>query len=533
MFARSSAVVAAAAAVAVLVATPHASADVASRQQARVAEAYLAVWTVDGKPACEARTPACEGMDAILSRAAKALEAAGKNADAITTYETLRDPRYHLESTPAGHEAALAIAELALTRGAFETAASWLERFDLEQRGPVSEEGARAMARAVSLRLLLGQLTMAQDDEARLESTYRERAALPVVVGATVAIAEHLLAHGDAEGARALVQARIVSDAARAPVASRVALYTRLARALRALGRGEEARRAYETVIAEARRTGPWPTPRRTDQVRRHPLLTPRTPEWTPSALDDAAEALFETADARRRATAVPIPGYSGAGDRESILGFTNEKVQPWVQYEESRIAALEVRFAWVLGMDDPPVAEPPPPRPPRPDPLIGGGMIGLLDTGLGGDPNAPTAPWGRDEDEATWSVLTTRPPSPRWAIRASAGVAAMWSDLGDAFRRLPVPRWEHSPEVEDLLRGVKYVSSLPPVSDGFREKAASAYSQCLDLSTRYRLWDETSRECEAWLVNNRKADHPTNDTTLIALLVHHDDAADPLQLPP
>ncbi|HQK16839.1 MAG TPA: AgmX/PglI C-terminal domain-containing protein, partial [Polyangiaceae bacterium] len=47
-------------------------------------------------------------------------------------------------------------------------------------------------------------------------------------------------------------------------------------------------------------------------------------------------------------------------------------------------------------------------------------GMIGLLNTGAGGDPNAPTAPWGRDDS------LGTDPISAR---------GNMWGDsIGDAF---------------------------------------------------------------------------------------------------
>jgi hypothetical protein len=47
-------------------------------------------------------------------------------------------------------------------------------------------------------------------------------------------------------------------------------------------------------------------------------------------------------------------------------------------------------------------------------------GMIGLLNTGAGGDPNAPTAPWGRDDS------MVTDPISAR---------GNMWGDsIGDAF---------------------------------------------------------------------------------------------------
>ena len=69
-----------------------------------------------------------------------------------------------------------------------------------------------------------------------------------------------------------------------------------------------------------------------------------------------------------------------------------------------------------------PPKAPPPPAKAPDPEGTQQGaefGMIGLLNTGAGGDPNAPTAPWGKDDNG-------TDPLSAR---------GNMWGDaIGDSF---------------------------------------------------------------------------------------------------
>jgi len=496
---------------------PSATADVMSKEGAdRRAVAYLAVWSAEGRSACEARAAACEGMDLVLSRAASSLEAAGRNGEAIVVYQTLRDPRYHLERTTLAHEAAREIADLALTQGAFETTAQWLERFDLEQRER-REEGAVAMARAVELRLKLGQLPQAKDDEARLATDYRD-------LRSTVAIAEYQLAHGDAEGAQELLVARI-SEAAHASLGSRLKLYSRLGRALRALGRSDEARRAYSEVVALARKNGPWPTPHKEGEA---PKPRPAySNDWNQEARDDAAEAFFELADARRRETAIPLQPYVGKGDKESVLAYITRVVTPWYAYETDRLHSLDVRFAWGLGSSAHAPPEPPPPRPPPPPPPIVGGMIGLLNTGAGGDPNAPTAPWGREEEEDTWP---SGAPSPRWAVRTLATVGAMWSALGDSFRTVPYPKSQPSPEALELLKG-SYYDSFGSVSDDLRAPAARAYVECLEIALGNQIADDSAEECEAWLVHNRKAEYRTTEG-LKSFFVHHDEGGEPLPLP-
>ncbi|HVJ21064.1 MAG TPA: AgmX/PglI C-terminal domain-containing protein, partial [Polyangiaceae bacterium] len=59
-------------------------------------------------------------------------------------------------------------------------------------------------------------------------------------------------------------------------------------------------------------------------------------------------------------------------------------------------------------------------------------GMIGLLNSGASGDPNAPTAPWGREESMAKGAAPAAEAPPPAPAASAPAG--NMWGDqIGDA----------------------------------------------------------------------------------------------------
>jgi Ca-activated chloride channel family protein len=56
-------------------------------------------------------------------------------------------------------------------------------------------------------------------------------------------------------------------------------------------------------------------------------------------------------------------------------------------------------------------------------------GMIGLLNSGAGGDPNAPTAPWGRDDS------LGNDPSPPKESDNAQAAKGNMWgSEVGESF---------------------------------------------------------------------------------------------------
>ena len=62
-------------------------------------------------------------------------------------------------------------------------------------------------------------------------------------------------------------------------------------------------------------------------------------------------------------------------------------------------------------------------------------GMIGLLNSGAGGDPNAPTAPWGRDDSLGNDPMPSKGDMAAPAASAASAAKGNMWGgDIGDAY---------------------------------------------------------------------------------------------------
>src|SRR5262249_37807204 len=143
-------------------------------------------------------------------------------------------------------------------------------------------------------------------------------------------------------------------------------------------------------------------------------------------------------------------------------------------------------------------------------------GMIDLLNSG--GDPNAPTAPWGRDPVDLEH---TPPPPSPRWAIAAAARIALSWSAYVTTFRSLPVLRpWRGNgivPGTEDLtweeLRPAFVCHFDDPPDEILKQRAKDACKTALHLSLEHHIADEHTRACEAWLSQNYGAEwHVVDD---------------------
>jgi hypothetical protein len=82
-----------------------------------------------------------------------------------------------------------------------------------------------------------------------------------------------------------------------------------------------------------------------------------------------------------------------------------------------------------------------------------------------------------------------------------------MWSELYDTARRVPVVR---DPVVDAFCNqpgtNCDIESSVLP------RYATRAFETCVRLSVEHHLFDDTSRACEAWLGEHRKADHHTMD---------------------
>src|SRR5262249_20306284 len=153
-------------------------------------------------------------------------------------------------------------------------------------------------------------------------------------------------------------------------------------------------------------------------------------------------------------------------------------------------LEVAEVAYLRVFGIERTP---PEPPRPPPPPPSAG--MIGLLNSGAGGDPNAPTAPWGRDDSSDEQGQLE-RPPSRRWAIAAAARVGLGWAAFVRDFRAVPVPKeWKgHGivPGTVDLtyeeLRDCYDCGSGESPSETWKQRSKSACLLVVRLSSAYHV---------------------------------------------
>src|SRR5690349_8851137 len=61
-------------------------------------------------------------------------------------------------------------------------------------------------------------------------------------------------------------------------------------------------------------------------------LPSERAEQWNPSARDALAEVRFALAEQKREAASlVTLPPYRRKGDRESVMTYLNDKVQPWL----------------------------------------------------------------------------------------------------------------------------------------------------------------------------------------------------------
>jgi hypothetical protein len=95
--------------------------------------------------------------------------------------------------------------------------------------------------------------------------------------------------------------------------------------------------------------------------------------------------------------------------------------------------------------------------------------------------------------------------PPPRWVIAAASRAGLMWGDFFEDFGKAPTPKeWNQFPEVK-----AEYLMHLDearmPLKDRF---AKPALKRCLDQSVKFQYFDQYSRDCEAWLARNYKAEY-------------------------
>jgi hypothetical protein len=251
-------------------------------------------------------------------------------------------------------------------------------------------------------------------------------------------------------------------------IESRVQVQSLLGRSFAALGRTREAITAHRSALAQASRQKALP--------RRG------ASGWAEPARDALAESRFFFAERERlRAEGVTLPPYRGSGDRATLLAYYTTDVGPWTVRRSEAIEDATRAYQSVLGVE---VPRPPPRR----------------WSASGGDPNAPRSAWGRDD---SLGADETELPSIRWAIAAADRVGWMWADYVHIVRTLPIPTtWPASPGVHG-----EYRMQLDPGDAPYFESARRAFKYCLELSRKYRIFDEHTRSCEAWFGRYRRGE--------------------------
>jgi tetratricopeptide (TPR) repeat protein len=362
-------------------------------------------------------------------------------------------------ATPPSSVSPAASAHLAV--GLFDEAAGDLEQ--LARDAAPAPVAAEALAEAAVLRLRLGERDRAAADAALLEQGFAETR-------------PELIARVTLTRARDLAEREAWSD-----------LRDLLAHAMPAFRRPWQPEESAEAFALLGRALARLDRPAEAAEEYRHALARACCVAPGSRGADGVGEARFFFAEQERaKVTRIVLPPYAGAGDRESINAYLLGPAQRWMEQKRYALEVAEVAYLRVFGVERPP---PDPPRPPAPPPM---GMLS------GGDPNAPTAPWGRDDAELETSRFES-PPSPRWAIAAAARVAMDWSDFAREFYALPVP-----PPWRDYQH---LMTILDPPSDVWKQRSKSACLLVLRLSGAYHVDGEPVRACAQWLAKNHGAE--------------------------
>jgi hypothetical protein len=182
-------------------------------------------------------------------------------------------------------------------------------------------------------------------------------------------------------------------------------------------------------------------------------------------ALDEVGRATFFFAETERRrlvegVTLTPYaatyrpstktPGEMSASEREAdwtarwkeqdaIITYIDKQVWPWIERKQAAIESAERAYLLVLRI-------------------------------------GPSAP-------------------PRWAVASAAAAGAMWSDLAQTLRAVPIPTGPHERALE-----ARYHFEPPDGAAPLLLRARNAYELCYRRSIQGRWFDAASQQCEEWL---------------------------------
>ncbi len=282
------------------------------------AVSYLQIWERYGRAQCEAKSPECQRMEEILYNAARAYQGARKIHEAIAVRKVMLEPRYNLDNTELAKKASYEIGGSYQAMAFYEEAASWYEIY--ARKSPKSDRAPEALKDALVLRLGLDQLAQAEVDGDLFSKNYGSMKPRDTA-NIAFAIADHVLDRGDREGARRRLEASMAMIDKNGTIDVQIQVHAMLGRVFVLLDKQPKAAVEYGKVRALYR--DPVGVIKKIREVYGHSEDRPIA-----RALTAVGEAMFFFAEEKRRAAdAIPLPIYTGTGQRDDVAAYVSG---PW-----------------------------------------------------------------------------------------------------------------------------------------------------------------------------------------------------------
>ncbi len=413
---------------------------------------YLQIWERYGRAQCEAKSPGCQRMEEILDNAARAYQGARKSHEAIAVRKVMLEPRYNLDNTELAQKAAYEIGRSYQAMAFYEEAASWYEIH--ARKSPKSDRAPEALQDALVLRLGLDQLAQAEVDGDLFSKNHGSRKPRDTA-NIAFAIAGHVLDRGDREGARQRLEASMAMFDRNGTIDVQMLAHAMLGRVFVLLDKQPKAAVEYGKVRALYR--DPAGVLRKIQEAYGHGEERPLA-----RALTAVGEATFFFAEEKRRAAdAIPLPIYTGTGQRDDVAAHVSGPLSAWLTQRRAAIGEAEKAYVEAVGIE-------------------------------------PAAP-------------------PKWVVLGAARVARMHGRLAAQLLSVPFPKgWkEQGPSpwgpTWEAIRA-DFRGALAQLSDPVGVQAKAAYRSCARLAVSYHYFDERAQACGAWLSSHYPAEFPRDD---------------------
>ena len=411
-----------------------------------IGNGYLGIWSRYGKEACEGKQPACQRMDAVLTNAAGAFQAAHLLAKTISVRKLLLDSRYNLDHTKLAREAVLKIGKHYQAIAVYDEAAAWFERYAHDT--PDEPGAAQALEDALILRLGLGEPNQALHPAELFQKTFRDK--YPALAAQIAfAIGAHETEQQDYAEARRRPRTAMREIDRSATVDVQIQAHALLGRAL--LKTGGETGAAAEFARVRSLYRDPAAVAAKLKSAEGDAASEERRLARVLTAVGEAVN--YSALQRRWWSRASASPEYKGSGRRDDVLRHVNTKVGDWITKKRAALEDAEKEYHLVFDIK-------------------------------------PSAP-------------------PRWVIDAGAKDGQMWGKFVAEFRAAPIPKeWKQNgpSNIEGLtweeIRAA-YYEAIDVASEPYKERAKRAYQDCLKESTRFQYFDEHSRACETWLARS------------------------------